>query len=109
MLAGAYAKAGRRVDALALIARYTASGQTYDAMAVARAFVLLGERQKTLNWLERSLDVHEARAPWLLQPIFDPIRGEPRFRALVKRLHMPSSFEAAEAAAVSARGGSPPS
>jgi TolB-like protein/Tfp pilus assembly protein PilF len=96
-LAVAYASAGRGPEALQLLAQITASNPAPEAITVAKIHLALGDRRSGLQWLERSADRHEVRTPYLLQPAFDAIRREPRFRALVARLRFPSQFEAFEA------------
>jgi serine/threonine-protein kinase len=98
VLATAYAHVGRRSDALQLIARFTSAGQTPDAHFVGKAYLALGDRDKGLAWLERSVDAHEPTAHFILASALDSVRQEPRFRALVKRMNLSSRFEAAEAA-----------
>ena len=54
---------------------------------LAIVFLGLGEKEKTLEWLERA---YEDRSIWMLflntYPIFDDLRSEPRFQALVRRM-----------------------
>lgn len=58
---------------------------------VAFALVHLGLQQwnAALDWMERAL---EERRGWLaylkVNPMLDPIRGEPRFQALVGRMNL---------------------
>ena len=97
-LAQAYAAAGRRDDALRLVAKLVASpGTAPEALVVSQTFVTLGDTTRGLDWLEKSVDAHEARAQFVLPPVFDPVRDHPRFRALVARLNLPPEFETAEA------------
>jgi serine/threonine-protein kinase len=53
----------------------------YTDVAIAQIYVSLDEKDKALTMLER-------RGPWLepliLSPVFDPLRSEPRFQALLK-------------------------
>jgi len=98
LLASVYAHAGRPSDALRLVERLTGPGQMPEAIHVARVYLSLGDREKGLTWLERSVHEREPRAHFILMPAYDSIRLEPRFRALVRELRMPASFEAAERA-----------
>jgi hypothetical protein len=47
----------------------------------------LGKTSQSLSWLEKAAD---ERCPWIVlinaNPNFDKLRGEPRFKALLKRL-----------------------
>jgi hypothetical protein len=47
----------------------------------------LGDKKRTLDELERALAADSQMMPWLgRDAIFDPLRSEPRFIALMKRL-----------------------
>lgn len=47
----------------------------------------LGERQAALDWIERAIAERRGWAAYLrVHPIVDPLRGEPRFAALVKKM-----------------------
>jgi len=98
VLASAYAHAGRRAEAVRLLERLTGAGQMPEATMLARVYLSLGDREKGLASLERSVQAREPLVHFILLPVYDSIRGEPRFRALVKELRMPDSFEAAEKA-----------
>jgi hypothetical protein len=54
---------------------------------LALIHVGLGEKEEALNLLERA---YEERYPWLMhlavEPRLDPIRSEPRFKALLSRI-----------------------
>jgi TolB-like protein/DNA-binding winged helix-turn-helix (wHTH) protein len=58
----------------------------------AEVYTRLGEAQQALRWLDRAF---EDRNPWLVNlnvdPIWDPLRSEPRFVALVKKVGLPLS------------------
>jgi hypothetical protein len=60
------------------------------ASALAQAYADVGDdREQTLRWLERSTDLRED-APLLMKTaLFDVVRGDPRFQALVRRVGMP--------------------
>ena len=82
-LAYVHAVAGRRADARQLLHRAKAMNPT--PVAVARVHVALGEADSALAWLERS--------PWKwpsqtvrTDPALDPIRSDPRFVQLVRRV-----------------------
>lgn len=89
LLGYAYAVAGRPADARALLTRFDrAHPAPGDAAAIARIHLGLGELDSTLAWLDRAA---VARDPFfasesMASPLFDPLRGEPRFAALLRRL-----------------------
>lgn len=54
-------------------------------LAILNAF--LGDRQQTLNWLEKSVAAHHPWAAWVnAEPEFDFIRDEPRFQKILHSL-----------------------
>jgi adenylate cyclase len=80
------AQVGRRDEALAFVAalKERATRGDVSPFDFAEAYTGLGETDLALEHLERSLDL---RTPALLgigsDPLFDPIRSEPRFQALL--------------------------
>ena len=50
----------------------------------------LCDKQEVLNWLEKAYEEHEAYAPfWNMQSAFDPIRSDPRFQHILRRMNFP--------------------
>ena len=55
----------------------------------AELYVRLGDHTQALNWLERACDERSARVIWIgVNPLFDGLRHEPRFVALLRRLKL---------------------
>ncbi len=83
------ARSGRPDEARELLRELeAAAGQGYvSPVAFAILHVGLGNLAEALDWSERAYD---ERRGWLayvnVNPIFDPLRTEPRFAALVKRM-----------------------
>ena len=84
-------RAGRHDEARAVLAALEASAVHEYVSPVAFATVLigLGEYQRALDWAERAW---QERRGWLayltVNPMLDPLRDEPRFQALVKRMRL---------------------
>jgi TolB-like protein/Tfp pilus assembly protein PilF len=60
-----------------------------SADVIARMYAGLGETQGALDWLERAYD----QRTWSLyllkvEPMYDNLRGEPRFQALVRKMRL---------------------
>ena len=50
--------------------------------------IALGDKEKALDWTELALDERRGWAAYLrVHPIVDPLRAEPRFDALVKKMN----------------------
>jgi serine/threonine-protein kinase len=57
---------------------------------VAALYLTLGRKEEALAWLERGYQRHDfAIANITSEPWFDPLRDDPRFRALRARLNLP--------------------
>ncbi len=88
-LAIAYAGLGRRSDAIALAGVVmTPDPVAFDAIDgpavlenLALAYLLAGEQASALDMLERVLSIPSLPSPQLLRldPLWDPLRGNPRF------------------------------
>lgn len=54
---------------------------------LATVYVGLGDAEKTLDWIERAVDDRRGWVAYLrVHPILDPVREEPRFKAIVQRM-----------------------
>jgi hypothetical protein len=65
-----------------------ASGASIPAYALAAAAVAVGDREGALTWLERSF-ADEGGIYTLRDPLWDPLRDDPRFQALWDRVDLP--------------------
>src|SRR6266436_1411714 len=64
-----------------------AKRQYVSSTAFASIYLGLGEKEKALDWLDKSYQDQES-ACWYLtvDPIYDSVRNEPRFQAILKKL-----------------------
>ncbi len=84
---GGYAEAMKR-GAEFLIARIP---ETFCLPGdIAMFYAMAGEKSKSLDWLEKGLDIHDPGMPYLGMPYFDDIRPEPRFQDLLRRMGLPA-------------------
>jgi eukaryotic-like serine/threonine-protein kinase len=86
------AVSGRRSDALAELGRLIdLSRRRYvSPYEIALIHIGLGDREKALEWLEKGYDDHAAWMIWLdLDPRFNTLHGEPRYRDLLQKMHLP--------------------
>lgn len=92
VLVRAYAHAGRRTDALRLLAELKKRKQAgyVPAAAFVNAYLGLGEKEDAFAWLEQGYNEHSNILQWLkVHPYFDPLRNDPRFQDLVRRVGLP--------------------
>jgi TolB-like protein/tetratricopeptide (TPR) repeat protein len=91
-LAETYAAAGRHDEAERLLDQLLAARATQyvSAGALANAYLALGRTDEGLTWLERSFQERTNNIAYLaVEPIYDAVRGEPRFQALVRGAGLP--------------------
>jgi eukaryotic-like serine/threonine-protein kinase len=92
ILGYAYAKAGRKRDALEVIRKHDEVGkrQFVGRYEVAAIYVALGEKDKAFAELEKSFAVRDwGIARLSVDPFLDPIRDDPRFKELLQRMKLP--------------------
>jgi DNA-binding SARP family transcriptional activator/TolB-like protein len=93
-LAHAYAKAGMKTEARALLARLAEASKQRHASAyhTAVVYAALGQTDAALDWLDRAYD---EKSPWIGYLRVDPrvasLRGDPRFDRLVRRARLHGS------------------
>jgi tetratricopeptide (TPR) repeat protein len=57
------------------------------AYTLAQGYAQLGDRQQAIQWLQRAHEERDSRLVFLkVDPVFDPMRSEPKFRELMHRL-----------------------
>ena len=97
LLGYAQATMGDREGAAATIVALTAQAERpgYPG-AIALATLGTGDHPATLTWLERAAERRDNLflAASLAEPFFDPLRGQPRFAALVRRLGLDARLAA---------------
>jgi Flp pilus assembly protein TadD len=89
VLIRAYAHAGRRRDALQLLAELKASTKTgyVPAAAFVNAYLGLDDKEEAFHWLEEAYKEQSNILQFVkTHPYFDPIRNDPRFAELVRRV-----------------------
>src|SRR5467141_715563 len=89
LLGYAYAISGDRPKAEQMLRELEemAKRQYVSSTAFAMIYLGLGEKEKALDWLDKSYQDQES-ACWYLtvEPIYDSVRNEPRFQALLKKV-----------------------
>jgi TolB-like protein len=87
ILGYAYARKGDREQALKILAQMKAESQKEFVPAVEFAviYIGLGDKEQALDWLEKG---YEDRSSSIIKidPICDPLHGDPRYERLVARI-----------------------
>jgi serine/threonine protein kinase/tetratricopeptide (TPR) repeat protein len=87
MLGYIEALAGDRAGAEAAIAEINASPGYALPLFLARVKAALGNRAEAVDWLEKLYSERSESVPWLrVDPTLEPLRNDPRFIALAKRV-----------------------
>ena len=93
-LAHAYARAGQREEALKLVGelkRIETDRGSIPTFSFIWAYAGLQDKNQAFAWLERSYQERRDRMVWLnVDPLLDPLRSDPRFHDLVRRVGLPS-------------------
>jgi eukaryotic-like serine/threonine-protein kinase len=92
MLAGTYAAAGRPDEARRITEEMVKRSKKRYVCAyeVATTYAGLKDRESAFLWLRKSLDERADCSPWIAaDPKLDPLRADPRFQDLLRRLGVP--------------------
>ena len=94
-LAHVYARAGQREEALKLVGelkRIEAEERRFVApFGIIWAYAGLGDKDQAFALLERAAEEHRDRIVWLnVDPLLEPLRSDPRFHDLVRRVGLPT-------------------
>jgi tetratricopeptide (TPR) repeat protein len=84
-----YARGGRKRDAQLLLNSLIAMSDKafVQSMDIAIAWAGMASVDQTLTWLERSYNDRTLR-PFVRDPVFDFVRSEPRYRALLRKMNL---------------------
>jgi serine/threonine-protein kinase len=88
----AYAKSGRRQEAEAVINKWKENEKSKYIMNywVASSYAALGEKEAAFAELEKAFQAHDWFLPRIkTDPFMDPLRDDPRFKDLIRRIGLP--------------------
>ena len=85
-----YEKLGRHADAEAELKKFQAALGDGFAYQYATIYAQWGDRAKALEWLDTAVRLRDPGLLYLkTDPLFDPLRKEPRFQAVMLELKFP--------------------
>ena len=87
--AGVNAMAGLNEEAVEILDKLLKEIDTHyiDPSSVAMIYAALRDDTKALEWLEKAVNDKSAGVPYIsVNPMFDPLRDNPRFREISKRI-----------------------
>jgi TolB-like protein/Tfp pilus assembly protein PilF len=87
-----YAAQGKRAEALQIIKELEemSGASVSQAHWIAKIYAALNEKEMAFSWLERGLATGAVGAFYKEEPVWDTIRSDPRFEALVKKMSVPN-------------------
>ena len=84
-----YARAGRRQQALEMVQQMTSPSHRGgpDLLGACYVYAALGDRDHAMEWLRRAAPERSQYLVFLkVHPLYDPLRSDPRFQALLREL-----------------------
>jgi serine/threonine-protein kinase len=82
---------GRKVEAQAALDQLVALHADDGPFQIATVYAWRGERDQAFSWLDRALAAHDGGLVDLrLDPLLRGLVGDPRFAAVLTRLHLPA-------------------
>lgn len=86
-LGAAYAQSGERRRAEAILHQRQTSKEHPSPGHLAILYTALGEREQAFASLDRAYEIHDLQLQYLgVEPAFDPLRTDPRFQNLLRRV-----------------------
>jgi len=86
-LAYGYAITGHRAAAEKILAMLEKS-KVPSSRDIARIYIGLGNKDRAFEWLDKSLQKKEAYLYLKVDPVYDPLRSDPRFENLLRQMHL---------------------
>jgi serine/threonine-protein kinase len=66
------------------------TGANIDGWLLPGIHAALGDKDEAFRWLEAAVNEHNSFIPWMrADPCYAPLRSDPRFQALVRRMKLP--------------------
>jgi TolB-like protein/Flp pilus assembly protein TadD len=89
----AYAASGKQAEALQSIKELEAIAGSSLSTAhwIAKIYATLNDKENAFSWLERGLATGALGVFYKDEPVWDPIRDDPRFRELVGKMVVPET------------------
>jgi hypothetical protein len=84
-----HARAQRRPEALAVVERMKSTGSDPEDLAVV--YTALGRSDDAFVWLENAYQQHRGMIDLRADIWWDPLRNDPRFLDLIRRVGIPGS------------------
>jgi len=89
-LAYAYAVSGNREKAKEILNEFLNrfDPDSFPAVMIATVYIGLGDRRRAFEWLHKAIDQKDLAVFLKSDPLYDPLRSDARFAALLKRTNL---------------------
>jgi TolB-like protein/Tfp pilus assembly protein PilF len=68
------------------------AGPDFSPQRIANRYVYAGDYDRAMELLEKAYEMHHPALPYISAfPIWDPLRSDPRFQDLLRRMNLPTS------------------
>ena len=92
LLGASYAAAGKTTDAMEILQtlKQLSNQRHVSPASIALVYANLGDPDEAFAWLEKAFEQRSAYLRLLkVDPVFDPLRSDPRFQGLLTRMNFP--------------------
>jgi len=88
LLGYAYAVSGNQAKAQTILndLKEKAKNKYVPVDAFAQIYIGLGDKDHAIEWLERAYEERSIQFDLIINPIFDPLRSDSRFKSLLKKI-----------------------
>jgi eukaryotic-like serine/threonine-protein kinase len=87
----AYAQSGDRAQAQKVLDQMKKSSSSHlPNYSIAMVYATLADKEQTISWLKKGYEERNDDMIYMkIEPVFDPLRSEPRFQDLIRRIGFP--------------------
>jgi hypothetical protein len=84
-----YFATGRRAESDTQLAEVIRQNATDWPQGIASVYAFRGEKDHAFEWLDRAYEVHDHLYIIKGDPLMKNLRGDPRFKAFLRKLNLP--------------------
>jgi hypothetical protein len=82
-------KGAYRAIADLLAEGYGKPGNYVPALNISNTYLDAGDYNMAIDWLEKAYEEYDPNMPYLGVPFYDPLRSDPRFQDLLRKMNLP--------------------
>jgi tetratricopeptide (TPR) repeat protein len=90
--AARYEKAGGIPNRGQRLSAASSRGRIFMPVAISWRYIYAGDYDHAMDWLEEAYEIHHPGLPYIgTSPLYDPLRSDPRFQDLLRRMNLPTT------------------